>query len=316
MKTGKIFGAMLIVGCLYFSAAAGETGEAAKAKSQDKEVTISETYPALATGSLSFARPSRLDKGVILKAGDLVITQKDVDEEIASAAKEMQEQLKKNQFVVVDKIATEKLLLAEAMKETAADKESAGKKDGDIIQAYLAKYVEGVKVSDEEVVKFYEANKESCGGASLEQMKEQLKEYVRAEKQQAAVNEYVRTLGKRTAIEVSEPWLKEQSKIAVDNPVDKARASGKPTVVDFGATGCRPCDMMAPILKALAEKYAGKANVVFVHVRQEQILAGRYGATSIPIQVFFDKDGKEVFRHVGFFAQSEIEKKITEMGIN
>lgn len=35
---------------------------------------------------------------------------------------------------------------------------------------------------------------------------------------------------------------------------------------------------------------------------------------SIPVQVFFDKTGKEFFRHVGFFPQTEVEKKILEMG--
>jgi thioredoxin 1 len=96
--------------------------------------------------------------------------------------------------------------------------------------------------------------------------------------------------------------------------VDKARASGKPSLVDFGSTGCRPCDMLAPILEALKEKYAGKLNVLFIHIGQEQILASRYGIQTIPAQVFFDKNGKEVFRHIGFFPQDEIEKKLAELG--
>ena len=55
--------------------------------------------------------------------------------------------------------------------------------------------------------------------------------------------------------------------------------------------------------------------MLFVHVGQEQILAARYGIQTIPMQVFFDKDGKEVFRHVGFWPQEEIEKKLAEMGV-
>jgi len=97
--------------------------------------------------------------------------------------------------------------------------------------------------------------------------------------------------------------------------VGKARSSGKPSLVDFGSKGCGPCDMMAPILATLSKKYDGKANVLFVHVGEEQILASRYGIQSIPVQVFFDKDGREVFRHVGFFPQEEIEKKLAEMGV-
>jgi thioredoxin 1 len=73
--------------------------------------------------------------------------------------------------------------------------------------------------------------------------------------------------------------------------------------------------MLAPILETLKGKYAGKLNVVFVHVGQEQILAARYGIVSIPTQFFYDKDGKEVFRHVGFIPQQDIEKKLAEMGV-
>ena len=118
------------------------------------------------------------------------------------------------------------------------------------------------------------------------------------------MDEHVRTLGQRISIEVSASWTKEQAALAKDNPVDKARSSGKPSLVDFGSTGCRPCDMLAPILETLKTKYAGKVNVLFIHVGQEQILAARYGIQTIPMQFFYDKDGKEVFRHVGFWPQA------------
>ncbi len=85
-------------------------------------------------------------------------------------------------------------------------------------------------------------------------------------------------------------------------------------MVDFGSTGCTPCEMMAPILKTLQGKYAGKANVVFVHVGEEQVLAARYGIRTIPLQVFFDKDGKEAYRHTGFFPQDKIEEKLGQLG--
>ena len=97
--------------------------------------------------------------------------------------------------------------------------------------------------------------------------------------------------------------------------MDRARTSGKPTLVEFGATGCVPCDMMQPVLENLRKKYQERLNIVFVHVGEDQILGARYGITSIPVQAFFDHSGKEVFRHTGFFAQAEVEKKLTEMGV-
>lgn len=45
------------------------------------------------------------------------------------------------------------------------------------------------------------------------------------------------------------------------------------------------------------------------------LLAARYGAQGIPVQVFFDAAGEEVFRHEGFYPQEEIEKKLADMGI-
>jgi thioredoxin 1 len=184
-----------------------------------------------------------------------------------------------------------------------------------MIQKYFKRLVANVQVSDAEVAKFYEENKDACGGAALDQVKDQLRQLVLQQKQQDLVDEHIRTLGQRMRIEVSAAWTKEQAVLAKDNLVDKARGSGKPSLVDFGSTGCRPCDMLAPILETLKKKYAGKVNVLFVHVGQEQILAARYGIQTIPIQFFFDKDGKEVFRHVGFWPQAEIEKKLAEMGV-
>jgi thioredoxin 1 len=73
--------------------------------------------------------------------------------------------------------------------------------------------------------------------------------------------------------------------------------------------------MMQPVLDNLRKKYQDRLNIVFVHVGQEQILGARYGITSIPVQAFFERSGKEFFRHTGFFAQAEVEKKLVEIGV-
>jgi len=277
---------------------------------------VKDAYPGLASGALMGAKLADLPDGTLLKSEGLTLTEKDVGEKIAAAPKEMQEQLKKNAFFLLENIATEKLLLLAAKAQaakTGKDVSNAGNRE--VIQSYLKGLAEGTKVTEKEVAEFYESNKDMCGGATLEQIKSQLEQYVRQEKQQEAINRHIETLGERIPLQVSAAWVKEQAVVARDNPVDKARQSGRPTMGDFGADGCRPCDMMAPILKDLEKKYAGKANVLFVHVRQEQILAARYGIRSIPVQVFFDKDGKEVYRHTGFFPQDQIEKKLASVGV-
>jgi len=301
------FGSVLTVR----AADAPETSAAPAAAS--RPAVINDTYPGLASSGLTFARLADLPKGAALKAGDLTIAEKEVADQIAKAPKEVQDQLKKNAFFLLEQMATKALLLKEAKAD--AGKAASDADERALIQGYLGKLADKVKVSDDEVAEFYKNNKDAVGGADLDKVKPQIAQFLRQQKQQGIVTKHIKALGQRTTIEVSAPWAKEQAALAKDNPVDKVRASGKPSLVDFGSKGCRPCDMLAPILEALKTKYDGKANVLFVSVVQDQILAARYGIDSIPVQVFFDKDGKEVFRHVGFFPQEDIEKQMANMGV-
>lgn len=79
---------------------------------------------------------------------------------------------------------------------------------------------------------------------------------------------------------------------------DKAMTAGGITMVDFWASWCGPCRMLAPVIDDLAGKYEGKAVIGKVNVDEEQALAMQYGVMSIPTVVFF-KDGKEIDRKVG-----------------
>ena len=79
---------------------------------------------------------------------------------------------------------------------------------------------------------------------------------------------------------------------------DKAIAAGGITMVDFWASWCGPCRMLAPVIDDLAGKYEGKAVIGKVNVDDEQALAMQYGVMSIPT-VIFSKDGKELDRKVG-----------------
>ena len=70
------------------------------------------------------------------------------------------------------------------------------------------------------------------------------------------------------------------------------------TLVDFYATWCGPCRMIAPIIEQLAGELAGKANVVKVDIDQAQQTTNTVQITSVPTLVVF-KDGKEVKRVIG-----------------
>jgi thioredoxin 1 len=89
-----------------------------------------------------------------------------------------------------------------------------------------------------------------------------------------------------------------------------------PRLVDLGAGKCIPCKKMAPIIEEMKKDYAGIVDVVFIDVWKDQKAGKPYKIRLIPTQVFFDRNGLEVFRHEGFFSREEIEKVfLDKMGI-
>ena len=84
-------------------------------------------------------------------------------------------------------------------------------------------------------------------------------------------------------------------------------ASGdKPLLIDFWATWCGPCRMIAPTLAQIAEENQGKLKVGKVNVDQEMELAMRFGVTSIPLLVVM-RDGKIANKAVGAMPKAKIE---------
>lgn len=97
--------------------------------------------------------------------------------------------------------------------------------------------------------------------------------------------------------------------------VNQVLISGKPTVIDLGARTCIPCKKMAPILEGLSKEYQGKANVLFIDVHDDQEAAQKFRVQMIPTQIFFNAQGKEVKRHIGFFNKDEIVKELKTAGL-
>ena len=102
-----------------------------------------------------------------------------------------------------------------------------------------------------------------------------------------------------------------------DPGIPDVPVKGMVTMVDLGAKKCIPCKMMAPILESLEKEYKGRAAIVFIDVWQAENkkYVGKFGIKAIPTQIFFDKDGKEVYRHTGFLDKKSIEQKLKELGV-
>ncbi|MFT5874193.1 MAG: thioredoxin 1 [Clostridium sp.] len=90
---------------------------------------------------------------------------------------------------------------------------------------------------------------------------------------------------------------------------------GKPMLVDLGASTCIPCKQMVPVLAQVKEIYIGKVVVNIIDVYDNPESADKYKVRVIPTQIFLDKNGKEVFRHEGFFSKEDIVKVFKGMGI-
>ena len=88
-----------------------------------------------------------------------------------------------------------------------------------------------------------------------------------------------------------------------------------PLLVDLGRGTCIPCKKMKPILEELKIEYKGKAIVRIIDLRDEPKEASRYGIRLIPTQIFFDAEGKEIYRHEGFLDKQAIKAKFAEMGV-
>ena len=103
----------------------------------------------------------------------------------------------------------------------------------------------------------------------------------------------------------------------ISHPAAAATPAQKPLprLLDLGAGKCIPCKMMVPVLDELKTTYAGKLDVVFIDVWENQQAGQQYGIRMIPTQIFYDADGKELFRHEGFFAKEDILAKWKELGV-
>ncbi len=85
--------------------------------------------------------------------------------------------------------------------------------------------------------------------------------------------------------------------------------SANPVLVDFWATWCRPCQMVAPILEELTQDYAGKLTIAKLDVDQNQQTAQKYRVMSIPTMIIF-KQGKPVANIVGFKPKDKLKQEL------
>jgi len=85
--------------------------------------------------------------------------------------------------------------------------------------------------------------------------------------------------------------------------------------IELGSVNCIPCKKMQPVMASIEKRYEGKVKVTFYDVWKDDAPAKKYNVELIPTQVFLDANGKEIYRHEGFFPEEEIDKFLESTGV-
>lgn len=107
--------------------------------------------------------------------------------------------------------------------------------------------------------------------------------------------------------------VKKQTPESVQKQVQKYKV----TFIELGSVKCIPCQKMQPVMKSIEEKYKNQVQVVFhdVWTPLGKPFADQYAIKVIPTQVFLDENGKEYFRHEGFFPEEDLIKVLKQKGV-
>lgn len=100
--------------------------------------------------------------------------------------------------------------------------------------------------------------------------------------------------------------------VTQDNFQEEVLDRAEPVLVDFTATWCGPCRLMAPIVDELAETFSGQVVVGKLDIDQNGPLAGQYGVMAVPTLIVF-KGGEPVFRQVGLASKDALAGKLREI---
>lgn len=107
----------------------------------------------------------------------------------------------------------------------------------------------------------------------------------------------------------NERKIKMEIKLTKDNFDSEVINSDIPVLVDFWASWCGPCRMIAPVIEGIAEKYDGKIKVGKVNVDEEPEISLEYNISSIPTVMIF-KNGEETAKSIGYSDEAEIERLV------
>ncbi len=276
--------------------------------------SLADTYPQLSDTPLADAQVTVLPEDVVLQSDNIAITQQDVQTQLQSVPEQDRQQLAGNELFIVEQMFTEQALVAQARNElTRQGHDITGMPERELFQTFFNGMMEGVQVTDQEVSDFYESNPQMMGGMPLEEAGPQIEQFLQQQKQQNVLEEYIETTMGNLDTQISEVWVDEKVSLSLDNELDQARVSGKPTCVAFDSSESDTYQHLQTTFDNLSEEMEDNANLVILPIEEHPVLANRYAVQSAPTIIFFDQGGNEANRTDQLIEEDQVKQHLQMM---
>ncbi len=116
--------------------------------------------------------------------------------------------------------------------------------------------------------------------------------------------------------EVIQPQTNDSNNSPLVMTIEVVEPKKLPRLVELGADRCIPCKLMKPILRELDREYKGKLQVELYDVWKNPAHGRQHGIRVIPTQIFLDADGRELYRHEGYYSKKDILTKWKKLGFD
>ncbi|WP_291319134.1 thioredoxin family protein [Desulfonatronospira sp.] len=112
------------------------------------------------------------------------------------------------------------------------------------------------------------------------------------------------------AIIFTHTYQMEQESAAI---MESITQEGRVTMLNVGAEFCPPCQAMEPVLKEVQEHYQNQVYMPYLDMQKHSTQVQHLGVRTTPTQIFFDHQGREIYRHEGMLEKDEIKDKLDEL---
>lgn len=253
---------------------------------------------------------------VLAEVNGRQITLAELEDALEQLPAQVRTAFRRDQVALLEQLIARELLLQQAAPADERGATEARDKQRAAEGVLRREVLEGLEVTDEDVREFYEVHRDEMpAGRSFEELKGSLRAYAMQEKQDEAIESYLAKLREDAVIRRNQDWIDARKARMADNPLDRALATGRPVLADFGRGTCVPCKMMKPILDDLKDEYAGRAEILIIETDEYPGVTQRVGVRAIPTQIFYDSEGNEVERHQGFMPREAIVEQLKQMGV-